>query len=269
MLTFHSGSAPAPRRRAFTLVELLVVVAIIALLISILLPSLSQARAMARDMKCRSILKQLGMAQHMFAEASDGYFVNCCREGAGQPKGGGVNWQTNRKFLSMLAQRGYDDIASGTKVSQRGLFCPSQPDKYIDPAKGETYAGDWRNIFLYRGWGYSLNDAGLSNWLPGWSVHRDSVPYPSEKIQHLDNNDKNSYYWGVDPRVYWDVSGELSDWEGGQWGVTAYRHQKSANLLHFDTHVSSYSRKQSIEDHETDVPGYENLAQQKWYIYGD
>lgn len=54
-------------RKAFTLIELLVVVAIITLLIAILLPSLSKAREVARDLKCRTNLRTISMAFFMFA----------------------------------------------------------------------------------------------------------------------------------------------------------------------------------------------------------
>ncbi|MFH0982703.1 MAG: prepilin-type N-terminal cleavage/methylation domain-containing protein [Planctomycetota bacterium] len=52
--------------RAFTLVELLVVVSIIALLIAILLPSLQKARAQAKDAVCRSNLHQLAISVHYY-----------------------------------------------------------------------------------------------------------------------------------------------------------------------------------------------------------
>jgi prepilin-type N-terminal cleavage/methylation domain-containing protein/prepilin-type processing-associated H-X9-DG protein len=55
-------------RLGFTLIELLVVVAIIALLISILLPSLSKARAQARGTLCSSRIAQLGKAMCIYAD---------------------------------------------------------------------------------------------------------------------------------------------------------------------------------------------------------
>lgn len=60
------GVLALKRRYAFTLIEVLVVVAIIALLISILLPSLSRARELARETVCKSNLKQLMSAQNYY-----------------------------------------------------------------------------------------------------------------------------------------------------------------------------------------------------------
>ena len=58
--------------RAFTLVELLVVIGIIAILISILLPSLSKARSSAETIQCSSNMRQIGMAILTFAESHKG-----------------------------------------------------------------------------------------------------------------------------------------------------------------------------------------------------
>ncbi len=71
-----SLSLPRPARkraRGFTLVELLVVVAVIALLIGLLLPALGKARESGREIKCAANIRNIGQAAEMYVASSEVY----------------------------------------------------------------------------------------------------------------------------------------------------------------------------------------------------
>ncbi len=68
-LSRHPALSARAHDPAFTLIELMVVVAIIAILAAILLLSLSKAKASAVSIKCQSNLKQWGLALNMYLQA--------------------------------------------------------------------------------------------------------------------------------------------------------------------------------------------------------
>jgi prepilin-type N-terminal cleavage/methylation domain-containing protein/prepilin-type processing-associated H-X9-DG protein len=71
------------RPAAFTLVELLVVVSIIAVLIGLLLPAVQASRAAARRTQCSSNLRQVGLAMAQFCDAHRGQFPDTSHNQSG------------------------------------------------------------------------------------------------------------------------------------------------------------------------------------------
>jgi prepilin-type N-terminal cleavage/methylation domain-containing protein/prepilin-type processing-associated H-X9-DG protein len=129
---------PATRRPAFTLLELLVVLAILAVLVGLLLPAVQKARAAANRIHCASNLHQLGIAVHMYVD-QQGVFPNAAQL---------PSMQTH---LPRLDQQLYPYVDKDTRVfrcpSDIGPIPPDPPGRPYYQTEGLSYEYV-RNLFV-------------------------------------------------------------------------------------------------------------------------
>ncbi|NQU11619.1 DUF1559 domain-containing protein [bacterium] len=271
------ASARRPRwRTAFTLVELLTVVAIIALLIALLMPALRMAKQKAHATFCANNLRQVGVAIHAYTGEHSGHFLGLYTPYWG--KGGGSGW------FSFLGRAGYfgqqisfrkqhvDNRYGGLTENWRWplLRCPAeQTIDFMIPA--DYYSGVPYNNYLneYITSSYDANFTMINITDCGWCYNCPCVAYnfttptapgatTANALIVMDNgfcNNENSpnhggtYYnyfgisWGLPNFHAYTLGGSaystaIQDIRGDPLRMHAFRHPGGvANGLFLDGHV--------------------------------
>ncbi|MCA9126257.1 MAG: DUF1559 domain-containing protein [Planctomycetales bacterium] len=238
------------RQSAFTLVELLVVIAIISVLVSVLLPAVQAAREAARKSQCQNNLKQLGIALHNYHGVHSSLPTGCIEWRGGNAPSTHRQFAWSALLLPFLEQQNlqlqidfrlpFDDPVNAAAAAQRipVYECPTAQERPTIRGKtdygglfGETLVDRRQDdgIFLYdqRIRFASISD-GLSNTLA-----------VSEDIGGPDNE------W-INGRNVFVQSGGINDphaWIGDN--EIRSKHSGGAMLLFADSHVHLLSEQTS------------------------
>lgn len=225
-----------PRRkpRGFTLIELLVVVAIIALLISILLPSLADAREQAKRAKCGANLHSIGQALITCGDENKG-FVPTWDDGNG-------NIGPNRIMYTWVD--GLFDLKNLGDV--KASFCPSD-DRDADPMVARGVSWNF-NFVDTLGVNERIRPGVRTSYAQniisvGWNHPQDKYKDASHQAWAADG----WWTWFGNMQAMWlmrrEVFGQTTDpvmtptWQGA---MQAWRHGKNfqSNILFVDGHVA-------------------------------
>lgn len=154
-------------RKKFTIIELLIVIVILAILISIILPSLGKARDKAKEMTCFNNLKQIGVCVHLYLSEWDGYYP-------------AIDW--TRKTQSYLG--------SENRTSNKLYLCPKAPERV---SSGDRKGMEMRQTYDITGDFYTSNLDGVLRFclylLPDFRVKDGQVYLPSQKIYLTDHGE--------------------------------------------------------------------------------
>jgi prepilin-type N-terminal cleavage/methylation domain-containing protein len=252
-----TGPGPASghrsRSRAFTLIELLVVVAIVALLVSILLPTLSTARAQARRAVCASNLRQLALAAHMYGTEARGPLPPC---GWWNPQRDAITYwwgQVTADHVDHKVSPLYRYLRSA--LQEDSVYeCPDQPWGTYKP---QPLNLDNQVTSTYGYNGYYLTPAATPGWCESigkrpWQ-RLESILSPGMVFMFADtlidfNNDgQASNNALLDPPLLYKGSmapkatGAANRWTQNLSPTTAFRHRGLTNAACVDGHVESFT----------------------------
>ena len=212
------------RKRAFTLTELLVVIAVIGILAATLLPALARAKHKTIQADCISNLKQLGQALQMYVDDNDDRFPGPLWNGLQAS----YDANSSEEFLHYVAPYlGVPQLPDQPAVIPVAA-CPG----YMGAAPGINTINDMEGRICYL-----LNPD--VDPLPGTSVR--PFGYPNPPQEPLQRAQLNQYGSPAEIFAISDVDkGNVTDPTVGWWGDLPYRpvHGTTRNQLFFDWHVA-------------------------------
>jgi len=226
------------RRRAFTLVELLVVIGIIALLISILLPSLSRAREQAKRVQCASNMRQIGLAVLGYNNENKGWFPRASADaGNGFSNDDWIFWDPGR-----------------APIRDQGALVKFLGDKFFVEAHYRCPSDDVTAHTVYP-YSYSMNElmGGLlfaTN--PGSDLHvrikNTQIKRPAEKIMFVDESSTTIDDGCWAPQHYaTDGRNIISNRHDKTAEKSNDPHAGNGNALFADQHVEFTDRYNSVK----------------------
>lgn len=177
------------RSKAFTLVELLVVIGIIALLISILIPALAKARNQANAVKCASNMRQLFLFTSMFAQDNKGQLPLPAIPG--QNYVGNIVTHTNWGIIDYTKDDGLMRYAPKGAETRKQLFmCPGDNGESTQGG-GAAASGERRNFSF--SWNAYIRDWQNTSNLK-YGIRLGSVPSAAQKIMIWEELAPNDTY---------------------------------------------------------------------------
>jgi prepilin-type N-terminal cleavage/methylation domain-containing protein/prepilin-type processing-associated H-X9-DG protein len=224
--------------KAFTLIELLVVIAIIAILMAILMPALRSAKDHGKRIVCSSHLKTLGLANVLYSDEADGWYVPIMDRTLGDDR----YWPSNLQFRELIGYKPKNVVANENWNAPREYLCP-----------GDVISIKQRNDTQYDNWisyGYNLTDWYFTDWFGiGYAGHKNTtVPGPANELIFTESNDWWLCWWGANYEDGWDVLGQdtITPYkEVGTDGPTLYRHSEGVNMAFYDGHAE-YMKKEKV-----------------------